>query len=50
VSGAEQARGGGWVVGGQDDQARHLLFEREDFAGGLGELAPVADAWYLAAS
>jgi hypothetical protein len=44
ASAAEQARGGGWIVGGQDDQVRHLLLEREDFAGGLGEQAPVAHA------
>src|SRR4029450_630 len=49
VSAAEQARGSGWIVGGQDDQVRHLLLEREDFAGGPGEQAPVAHARDLAA-
>ena len=36
-------------MGGQHHQARLLLFEREDVAGGLGELAPGAHAGELAA-
>jgi hypothetical protein len=27
-------------VGRQDDQIRHLLFEREDLVGGNGEIVP----------
>ena len=36
-------------MGGQYDQAGLLPGERADFAGGLGELAAVADAGELAA-
>jgi hypothetical protein len=35
-------------VGKQDDRARHPLLEGEYLVGGLGELAPVADAGKLA--
>jgi hypothetical protein len=37
-------------VGRQDNQAGHPLLERQYLVGDLGELAPVADAWELAAS
>ena len=36
-------------MGWQDDEVGHLLFEREDLAGGLGETAPVAYPRNLAA-
>jgi hypothetical protein len=36
-------------VGRQDDQIRHLLFEREDLAGGNGEIMPAAYPGDLAA-
>src|SRR5260370_16071878 len=44
VSAVEQPLGGCRVVGGQDEQARHLLRQGENLAGGLGELAPAAHA------
>ena len=48
-SAVQQPPGGGGIVGGQHDQAGLLPGERADFAGGLGELAAVADAGELAA-
>src|SRR5512133_203094 len=45
----QQPLGGCWVVGGQHDQARLLLLQREDLAGALGEQMPVSDARELAA-
>ena len=49
VSAVQQPPGGCRVVGGQHHKARQLLLEREDLAGGLGELMPLADAGELAA-
>ena len=49
MSAAQQPLGGCRVVSGQHHQAWQLLLEREDLAGGLGELVPLADAGELAA-
>lgn len=50
MSAGQQPLGRRGVVGGQYGQAGLLCGEREDPAGGFGELAAVADAGQLAAS